>query len=127
MLQLNNTILDNECAKDSMIGKYIYMKHTNKEMDIYHIYSIKSVINGKNIQYETNKHFYFCIPFNRQCKGFCYDSKTNIELTNKDILYELSYDEWLNTFRSFVENDGKLVSDLPAKIIKDENNTLRAL
>ena len=127
MKQLYNTIKTNEYAKSFMIGKYIYMKRSNKEMDIYYIFNIKNIIEENPVMYETDKCFYFCIPFNRQCKGFCYDSKTNIELTNKDVLYELSYDEWLNTFRSFVENDGKLVSDLPAKIIKDENNTLRAL
>lgn len=120
MKQLYNTIKNNEYAKPSMIGKYIYMKRSNDEMDIHYIFNIKNIVEEKPVRYETGKYFYFCIPFNKERKCFCYDDKLNIELKYTDVLYELSYKEWLDTFRSFVDNEGKYVYELPDKVIKDE-------
>ena len=120
MKQLYNTIKTNEYAKSFMIGKYIYMKRSNKEMDIYYIFNIKNIIEENPVIYKTNKCFYFCVPFNKERKCFCYDDKVNLELKYSDILYELSYEEWIDTFRSFVDNEGKYAHELPDKIIKDK-------
>ena len=38
---------------------------------------------------------------------------------NYDKLYELSMDEYLNTFKMFIKCDSMLADELPVKIIQD--------
>ena len=113
MTQLINT------EDSSIVGKFIYMKRSNKEMDIHYIFDIKEILGTSPVKYKVGKCFYFCIPFDKDRRCFYYNTTTNIKLNSSDILYELSYDEWLNTFHSFIKNEGKCVKELPSKIIKD--------
>ena len=59
------------------------------------------------------------IPKNENCKAFVYDNPQKIIIKPIDILYEMSFSEYVNTFREFVKNEGKLVKELPSKIIQD--------
>lgn len=103
-----------------MKGKWIYVKRSKKETDIHYIFKVKDVVEGSNpTEYEVEREFYFTIPLDKECKCFCYDSNDNFILDKQDVLYEMGYDEWLDTFREFVKNDGMKSSDIPAKIIQD--------
>lgn len=121
MKLIYSSVKDNQYASESMKNKYIYMKRSNKEMDIHYIFSIENVILSNPAEFKTTRQYYFCIPFMKERHCYCYESNDNIVLNYNDILYELSYDEWLDTFRSFVENEGKLVCELPDKVIKYNN------
>lgn len=103
-----------------MKGKWIYVKRYNKDMDIHYIFKVKNVVPRSNpVEYVVERQYYFTIPFNHEKQCFCYDSKNNFILQHQDVLYEMSYDEWLDTFREFVRNEGVVAGDVPTKIIQD--------
>jgi len=121
MKRIYSSPKDNQYANKNMEGKYVYMKRSNKEMDIHYIFNIKNVISVDPVEYEVERQYYFCIPFDKDRKCFYYDSKQNVKLDYNDVLYELSYDEWIDTFRSFITNENKSVNEIPSKIIKDRD------
>lgn len=107
-------------ASNEMIGKKIYMKRTDKESDMYYIYSISDIINTSfPIKYELKNCFMLLVPKNQDRKVHVYEKYKDIELKYIDVLYELDYNEWLETFRVFVKYDGDYVRNLPSKIIQD--------
>ncbi len=109
---------NNYISKD-LIGKYIYSKTSNKDMDIHRIFKIKEIKSEHPITYDTEKYYYFTIPYNQQCKCFCYGDESIIQLTQKDELYIMQLNEYINTFHEFIENESKYPYEIPSKIIQD--------
>lgn len=110
-------------GSSAMINKYIYMKRITTDMTLYHIYKIDKVINEDtyNIIYESERSFVFKVPKDKNQCAYTYDDIKQIHINAYDELYELSKNEWLNTFRVFVENDGIKAKSLPDKIIQSED------
>lgn len=100
----------------SMLNKYIYMKREDTENKMYFIYKINSIINDKfPIIYECNKLYVLIAPKNKSKENSVKDNLTKLELTNNDILYQISIDEYLKMFKMFVEYEGtkmKIVDDM---------------
>lgn len=93
----------NTYGLSSMIDKYIYMERNDINNDIFFIYQIKSILNDKlPIKYECNRLYVLNIPKDKNKKAFVYDNLTTLELLNNDTLYQLTLDEYLGIFRSFV-------------------------
>ena len=105
------------------IDNYLYVKQSNKEMDIHHIFKVEDLLDESPITYKVDKHYYFTVPFNTKCKGFCYHNNLiPFKLEWNDKIYIMDYDEYLDTFRSFIKNDGKSVYEIPSKLIQDKVN-----
>jgi len=113
--------LDNDIYGDQNInGKYIYLKRSDTENDMYYIFKIISIINAKYpFKYEIQNCYMMLVPKDAERKAYVYDKYKEIELKYTDEMYEMTYDEWLNTFRVFVKNEGEYVKNLPYKLIQD--------
>ena len=110
-------------ANENMIGKYIYMKRVLKDdnVTVFYIYKINEIISEYPTKYNTKNCYRLVVPNDINMKAFVYDDINEIQLSyTNDILYEMSHDEWLATFRTFVYCDNCKVSQLPTKIIQDE-------
>ena len=117
------TIEQNNHYNNELIGKYIYVKQSNDEMDIHKIFKIVEILNEYPVIYKIEKYYYFTIPYNKECKCFYYKgSKDTYEVNYSDTLYILENDEFINTFRAFIKNDGKSPNEIPSKIIQDKLN-----
>ena len=117
-----NKDIKNYISKD-IIGKYIYYKEERQDSYLYYICYVKDIdFNDatNNIIYYTNKCYLLFVPKNKDLKAFVYDNYDKINISVKFDLYELTFTEFVNTFRTFIDNDGKQVSELPSKIIQDE-------
>ena len=111
-------------ANADMIGRYIYMKRYLKKENItvFYIYKIDSIITEYPTRYKTQNCYRFVVPDNTNMKVFVYDDVNEIQLSyTDDTLYEMTHDEWLDTFRTFVQYDGCQVNELPSKIIQDKS------
>jgi hypothetical protein len=71
------------------------------------------------LEYETSRCYYFMVPKNNNCKCFLYDNILKVKVPSKAILYKLSFEEFVNTFRVFIQNDKKYPNELPDKLIQD--------
>lgn len=113
--------LDNDIYGDQNInGKYIYLKRSDAENDMYYIFKIISIINAEYpVKYGIHGCYMMLVPQNNERKAYVYDRYNELELKYTDELYELTYDEWLNTFRTFVKYEGEYVKNLPTKLIQD--------
>lgn len=124
MQKIFNNIEQNNYTSPNLIGKHIYFKDSQKDSDLYYIFEIKSIDSTSNIPYiiyKVDRCYMMFVPKNKDCKAFLYDTTTEIKISpSKHELYEMSFAEYVNTFRSFVKNTGKLVKDLPTKLIEDE-------
>lgn len=90
-----------------MLNKYIYMKREDSENKFYYLYKINNIINDVNpIKYECIKMYILVVPKNTNKSITVKDSIKTIELTNNDILYQISIDEYLGIFKVFVECQG---------------------
>ena len=120
---LNDKNVNNYSSKD-IIGKYIYFKEERKDSILYYILTVKSIENdpenSDEIIYFTNKCYLLFVPKNKECKTHIYDNYDKIKILSKFDLYEMSFREYVNTFREFIKNDGKYPEELPSKIIQDE-------
>ena len=110
----------NNYFDEHFIDSYAYIKQSNKDMDIHHIFKIIGLKESSPIIYNVDKHYYFTVPFNEQCKGFCYAGNNYIELGWNDKLYIMSVSEYIDTFRAFIKNDGKSKNEIPSKLIQDK-------
>lgn len=122
MEKILNNIKNNIYASSEMIDKYIYFKRDNKDAFLYYIFSIKSINvedDKPNIIYDTKKCYLLFVPKDENRQVFLYDNYKSISISNNDELFELTFTEFVNTFRVFVKNDMKLTKELPTKIIQD--------
>lgn len=109
----------NVYANVGMVNKYIYMKRSDNNYDLYFIYKIDEILETSPVKYKADKCYLFAVPKNKNCQAFCYDNTSKVELLSTDELYEMTAKEWLATFRVFVENEGVKTKDLPSKLIQD--------
>ena len=108
---------------NELIGKYIYIKQSNKEMDIHKIFKIVKILNEYPVIYKIEKYYYFTVPYNKECKCFCYEGgKDTYEVNYSDTMYVFENNEFIDTFRTFIQNDGKTPDEIPSKIIQDKSN-----
>lgn len=98
-----NIKIDNY-SNPEMLGKTIYMKREINDIDYHIIFTINNIIKNHPAVYETNKQYILEVPKDGICRA--YDSKNNVELKYNDILYDIDRFEYIDLFRSFVENDG---------------------
>ena len=120
MRHIQHNIKTNNYYSETFIGKYAYIKKTIKDVDIHQIFKITGLDPEDNMTYMVEKYFYFCIPQNKNIKCFCYTGKDRMKYDYKDEMYILDDDEYLNTFREFVKNDGKTSNEIPSKLIQDK-------
>ena len=119
---LYNNDIKNYMSSD-LINKYIYYKEERRDSYLYFILNVKNIDFNEitnNIIYYTNKCYLLNVPKDLTQKAFVYDNYTKVNISNNFDLYEMSFAEFVNTFRIFINNDGKLVSELPSKLIQDE-------
>ena len=120
-LLYNNDI--KKYMSSDLINKYIYYKEERRDSYLYFILNVKNIDFNEitnNIIYYTNKCYLLNVPKDLTQKAFVYDNYTKVNISNNFDLYEMSFTEFVNTFRIFINNDGKLVSELPVKLIQDE-------
>jgi len=118
---LNNS-KNNIYTSKEILNKHIYYKTENNNSFLYYIFTIKSIdleINSPKITYYTDKCYVFMVPKNNESTAFIYDNYDQVTIKPSDVLYEMSFSEYVNTFREFIKNDGKKVYELPSKIIQD--------
>ena len=107
MDKILNIIKYNTYGLPPMINKYIFMERHNLENDMFYIYQIKSIINEiYPTKYECNRLFILNIPKDKNKKAYIYDNLIELELTNNDMLYQISIDEYLGLFKAFIEISG---------------------
>jgi hypothetical protein len=83
------------------------MKREDNENKLYFIYKIKSIINENfPVTYECDKIYILVVSKNKKQNITVKDNINKVELLNTDILYQISIDEYLGMFRSFVEFQG---------------------
>ena len=122
MQQILNSNKQNNYISKSLINKYIYYKDERTDSYLYYIFSIKTIdpeFDYPNITYFTNKCYLLYVPKNKDCQVFVYDNYDRVNVSPNKDLYELTFSEFVNTFRIFIENHGKKANDLPDKIIQD--------
>lgn len=124
MKQIINDKNHTNYISNNLIGKYIYYKEERDNEYLYFIFTIESIKpneSNKLIIYNTNKCYLLYVPKNITSKCFIYDNYNQINILANNDLYEMTFSEFVNTFREFIKIDGKVVSDLPTKIIQDES------
>lgn len=116
MKKLNYDIYGNQGIKN----KYIYVKRSDSENDMYYIFKVISVLHNEYpVKYSISNCYMMLVPKDVNRKAYVYDRYDEFEIKYTDELYEMSYEEWLNTFRVFVKNEGEYVKNLPYKLIQD--------
>lgn len=103
-----------------LIGKFAYVSQQFIDCSCHHIFKITDIIDESKPTYLTDKHYMFAIYKNPQHKCFCYDGNKELELSFKDQLYILDEDEYIGSFRNFVNNEAKRACELPDKLIADK-------
>ena len=115
MDQIFNSAKTNVYGGVGMLNKYIYMKREDKDNKLYFIYKINSIINEIfPVIYGCDKMYVLVSPKNKQ-DITVKDNINSIELLNNDVLYQISIDEYLKIFKSFVEYQGtkmKITDDI---------------
>lgn len=121
MNKIINSDKHNIYASDIMVGKYVYYKTKNNDANLYYIFNIESVIpiSDYEVKYILSRCFLMFVPFDENRTSFLYDNYNDITIRTNGELYELTFSEYVNTFRVFLKNDGKLVKELPDKLIQD--------
>ncbi len=115
MDKIFNSAKTNVYGGVGMLNKYIYMKREDKDNKLYFIYKINSIINENfPVIYGCDKMYVLVSPKNKQ-DITVKDNINSIELLNNDVLYQISIDEYLKIFKSFVEYQGtrnKITDDI---------------
>ena len=107
MEKILNILKYNTYGISSMINKYIFMERHDFDNDTYFIYQIKDILNEKfPIIYQCNRLYVLNIPKDKNKKAYVYDNLTELELLNNDTLFQLTFDEYLKYFKSFIELSG---------------------
>ena len=116
MDKIFNSLKANVYGGVSMLDKYIYMKREDVENKMYFIYHIKSILKDSfPITYECIKAYILIVPKDKNKTLSVIDNVTKIELTNNDMLHNISVDEFLRIFKIFVECQGtkmKITNDV---------------
>lgn len=108
----------NTYGGEGMVGKYVYMKRVIKDYTLHYIFKIDEILDTNPVKYKTEKCFMFSVPKNKLIKCYVYDNTSKIEVQFDDNLYEMTPNEWLDTFRSFVKHEGIESGQLPEDFIK---------
>lgn len=114
----------------SLISNYIYFnrKFVNNEYNVYYIYKLNDISVSDGMKdWEVNHipsiTYKFVVPVNnineRRAYLYCESYPILVDMY-KDELYIMDYDEFINTYRTFYKNDGKLITSLPNKLIQDK-------
>lgn len=107
-------------SSDDIKNAYLYMSRSDKENDMYYIFKVEDILTKTfPIKYKLKHMYMMLVPKNPERKAYVYDKYNEYEIKYSDVLYKMSYDEWLNTFRIFVKYDGEPVKSLPVKLIQD--------
>lgn len=124
MTKLFNSINHAKYLSDELKGKYIYFSKSYQDSQLYYIFRIESIdaSNGiSKIKYNCSKVYLLMVPNDKSRTVFLYDNYKEVIVNGLyDVLYEMTFSEYVNTFREFVKSDGKRGSELPNKIIQDE-------
>ena len=114
----------------SLISNYIYFnrKFVNDEYNVYYIYKLNDICVSDGMKDWQVNHipsiaYKFVVAVNNvnERKAYLYyESDPILVDMYKDELYIMDYDEFINTYRVFYENDGKLITALPNKLIQDK-------
>ena len=111
MDKIFNTPKTNVYGGVGMLNKYVYMKREDVENKMYFIYHIKSILKDSfPIAYECEKLHILVVPKDKNKTLSVIDNVTKIELTNNDILYDISIDEYLGMFKTFVMCQGTKIN-----------------
>ena len=110
MEKILNIIKYNTYGLSSMQNKYIYMERHDLENDLYFIYKINLILNDKYpIKYECNRLYVLSVPKDKNKKAYVYDNLKELELSNNDTLYQISINEYLEIFKTFIELSGTTI------------------
>lgn len=109
---------------NDLINKHYYVNIKNREFNCYYIFVIKDIRYNDvnyNITYECERCFCLAVPIIKAGRhAYLYDNYNSVTINyNYDKLYELSMNEYLNTFKMFIKCDNMLADELPVKIIQD--------
>ena len=114
-----------------LCSKYIYMKRTfisGTDYDTYYLMKVSDVSSFDTygeLVLHTSLCYRFIVPhYNdyvsmKQLKCHLYGDISDVPITIQDELFEMSYDEFVNTYMVFINHDGHYKENLPDKIIQD--------
>ena len=122
MKHIKHNIKTNNYYSKEFVGNYVYIKKSNKDFDTHQIFKIVGLSEEDDHTFIVNKYYYFYIPNsnNMNMKCFCYEGNNKCTYGPKDEMYILDDDEFIDTFREFIKNDGKSKNEVPSKIIQDK-------
>jgi hypothetical protein len=104
MEKILNILKYNTYGLSSMINKYVFMERHDINNNTYFIFQIKTILNDKfPIKYQCNRLYVLNIPKDKNKKAYVYDNLTELELTNNDTLFQLTFDEYLKYFKAFID------------------------
>lgn len=107
MEKILNILKYNTYGLNPMINKHIYMERHDLNNDMYFIFQVKSILSEKlPVKYECNRLYILEVPKDKNKKAYVHDNLRKLELLNNDTLYQISLDEYLGIFKSFVELSG---------------------
>lgn len=121
MTKLDKSIYDN---LDELSNNFLYLKQETKEAYLYNIFKVVSLEKNKytnQITYQTDKYYMLFVPKLASGTTFIYDTYKTISLGFNDLIFKMTQQEYLDTFRSFLSCEGKRANELPSKIIQDVN------
>lgn len=124
MKLINTDKQGNQYKSNDLLNKHYYINVKTDEFNCYYIFVIKNIKYDNisyNIIYECERCFCLAVPIIKTGRhAYLYDKYNSIKINyTYDKLYELSYDEYLNTFKMFIKCDGMYADELPNKIIQD--------
>jgi hypothetical protein len=121
MRKLERSRTEDQYIKEERVcNKYLYYTTTTKDATLYYIFKCETIMSNSPVKYGCSRCYCFLVPKDNSCKCFLYDNYKHITLPPNTNLYEVTFGEYVDTFRVFVENDGKYPSELPSKIIQDK-------
>lgn len=93
-----------------------YIKNLSNET-LYYIFMCNGIISNSPLVYSTNKCYCFSLPKNVNKKTYLYDDVKNVEILPHSDLYFITFSEFVDKFRIYIENDGEKINNINENIL----------
>lgn len=105
------------------LNKYIYCKTESKEYNLFHIFKPINILEDNKYEtiYNCEKYYLYILSKSSDKHCFFYEKQNKIDFNKIDKIdfYNMSEQEFVDTYISFKENDNKYPNQLPVKLIKN--------
>lgn len=105
-------------VKSNLIGKIIYITETTDDAVIHYVGKVTSQ-NNNIISIDKCNIFIIFNDINRKC--YHYQQDCIINDIDKSTIYELTNNEYIETYINFINNDSKSKYDIHVNLIANES------